>query len=197
MMLGRDALNRGYGAKIYTYNVDMFDPTWFDESRSPAEAQSRKQTNERLSSFIRKQKYAKSHDRKLQVASDAYLEFLALGGEILFRDLTPQLIRGYLEKGTPVLTGLSATYLYRTAREMADTNEFDSISGTPSGHFVVIAGMDREKKSLLVADPFDLNPFVEGNYYWIETHRVISSILLGILTYDANLLVIEPKEKPL
>jgi hypothetical protein len=179
VLLGRDALKRGYKAKIYTYNVDMFDPTWFLEPP------------DRLPEFLEAQKKAK-RNRKLQLASDAYLEFLKQGGEILFEDLTPKLLRRYLEKGIPVLTGLSATYLYRSAREIGATNEPDSVAGEPAGHFVVIAGMDRKRKTLLVADPFHLNPFASGNYYWVEIHRVISSILLGILTYDANLLVIEP-----
>lgn len=29
VMLGINALKRGYKAKIYTYNLHMFDPTWF------------------------------------------------------------------------------------------------------------------------------------------------------------------------
>ena len=29
VMLGTHALKRGYRAKIYTYNLHMFDPTWF------------------------------------------------------------------------------------------------------------------------------------------------------------------------
>lgn len=182
VLLGRDALERGYRAKIYTYNLDMFDPTWF-----PADAA-------KLKKFIATQKKAK-RNKKLQLASDAYLDFLNLGGEILFEDLTPKLLRKFLENGTPILTGLSATYLYRGAREIGETNQPDSIAGEPVGHFVVIAGIDREQKKLLIADPFHQNPFASGNYYWVETHRVISSILLGIVTYDANLLVIEPPPK--
>jgi hypothetical protein len=180
--LGCDALKRGYRAKIYTYNVDTFDPTWFQEPASE------------LPKFVEAQKRAKKN-KKLHLASDAYLEYLRLGGEILFEDLTPRLLRRYLEKGVPILTGLSATYLYKSAREIGATNLSDSVAGEPAGHFVVIAGIDREKKCLLVADPFHANPFATGNYYWVEIHRVISSILLGILTYDANLLIIEPGQK--
>ena len=134
-------------------------------------------------------------NKKFQQASDAYIEFLELGGKILFEDLTPQLLRKYLAKDTPVLTGLSATYLYRSAREIGETNEYNSIEGEPSGHFVVLAGYDKKLDSLLVADPFHLNPFAGSNYYWVEVQRVISSILLGIVTYDANLLIIEPEDK--
>lgn len=182
VMLGINALKRGFNAKIYTYNLHMFDPTWF---LNP---------NTDLRKYIAAQKKVK-RNKKFQQASDAYIEFLNLGGDILFEDLTPELLRKYLSKDTPILTGLSATYLYRSAREIGETNEYNSIEGEPSGHFVVLAGYDKKLDSLLVADPFHLNPFAGSNYYWVEAQRVISSILLGIVTYDANLLVIEPKDK--
>lgn len=181
VMLGSHALRRGYRAKIYTYNLHMFDPTWFLNSETD------------LRKYIEAQKKAK-RNRKLLIASDAYLEYLDLGGEILFQDLTPQLLRRYIGKNKPVITGLSATYLYRSAREIGETNEYNSIAGEPSGHFVVLAGHDRKAKSLLVADPFHMNPFAGSNYYWVGIQRVISSILLGIVTFDANLLLIEPEE---
>ena len=104
------------------------------------------------------------------------------------------LLKKYLENDQPVLTGLSATYLYRSAREIGRTNEYNSIEGEASGHFVVLAGYDKRFRSLLVADPFHLNPFAGSNYYWVDIQRVISSILLGIVTYDANLLIVEPKK---
>ena len=182
VMLGCHALKRGYKAKIYTYNLHMFDPTWFLNPKTD------------LRKYIAAQKKVK-RNKKFQEASDAYIEFLERGGKILFEDLTPQLLRKYLAKDKPVLTGLSATYLYRSAREIGETNEYNSIEGEPSGHFVVLAGYDKKLDSLLVADPFHLNPFAGSNYYWVEVQRVISSILLGIVTYDANLLIIEPEEK--
>jgi hypothetical protein len=183
VMLGCHALKRGYKARIYTYNLHMFDPTWFLHPEID------------LSTFIAAQKKAKKKKKKLQFASDAYLEFLELGGHILFEDLKPQLIRRYIERDTPILTGLSATYLYRAAREIGETNEYNSIAGEPSGHFVVLSGYDKRGRSLQVSDPFHLNPFAGSNYYWVDIQRVISSILLGILTYDANLLIIEPRDK--
>lgn len=179
VMLGRHALSRGYRARIYTYNLHVFDPTWFLHPDTD------------LKRFLLAQKKAK-REKKLRLATDAYVDYLENGGEIAFQDLTPQLLRGFLERGTPVLTGLSATYLYRSAREVPDTNEYNSIEGSPSGHFVVLAGYDRHVRNLLVADPFHLNPFAGDNYYWCDVRRVVSSILLGIVSYDANLLVIEP-----
>ncbi len=131
--------------------------------------------------------------KKLHFASDSYIQFLDQGGNISFKDLTPQLLKSFLEKNQPVLTGLSATYLYRAAREVGATNEYNSIEGEPSGHFVILSGYDKKLKSLMVADPFHLNPFAGSHYYWVDIQRVISSILLGIVTYDANLLIIEPE----
>src|SRR5450432_4245796 len=32
VMLGNHALKRGYRAFIYTYNLNIFDPTWFKDS---------------------------------------------------------------------------------------------------------------------------------------------------------------------
>ena len=179
VMLGSHALSRGYKAKIYTYNLHIFDPTWFMHPATD------------IIRCLEDQKKAK-RNQKLRMASEAYIEFLRGGGEIIFEDLTPNLLKRYLEKNQPILTGLSATYLYRSAREIGATNEYNSIEGEPSGHFVVLSGYDKRFKSLLVADPFHLNPFAGSNYYWVDIQRVISSILLGIVTYDANLLVIEP-----
>ncbi len=181
VMLGSHALKRGYQAKIYTYNLHLFDPTWFIHS----------DTN--LSTLLEAQKREK-RSQKLRQATDSYLEFLKLGGKILFEDLSPQLLIKYLRREVPILTGLSATYLYQSAREMPDSNEYNSIAGEPSGHFVVISGHNRRTKSLLVADPFDLNPFAGSHHYWVDINRVVSSILLGIVSYDANFLVIEPSK---
>ena len=182
VMLGRHALGRGYDAKIYTYNLHVFDPTWFLHSGLD------------MKRFLIAQKKAK-RSKKLSYATDAYVDYLDHGGELLYEDLTPQLIGRHIERGMPVLTGLSATYLYRSAREIAETNEYNSIAGEPSGHFVVISGYDRHVRNLLVADPFNLNPFAGDNYYWCDVRRVISSILLGIVSYDANLLIIEPRDR--
>jgi hypothetical protein len=181
VMLGTHALKRGYKAKIYTYNLHMFDPTWFLHPETD------------LGRYLSAQKSVK-RNKKLRLATDAYIEFLELGGKILFEDLTAQLLRSYLEQDKPILTGLSATYLYRSAREIGETNEYNSIAGEPSGHFVVLSGYDKGVKNLLVSDPFHLNPFAGSHYYWVDVQRAISSILLGIVSYDANLLVIEPNE---
>ena len=62
----------------------------------------------------------------------------------------------------------------------------------PAGHFVVLCGYDRVEKTVLVADPYQPNPLAPGQQYVVSVDRVINAILLGILTYDANLLILQP-----
>lgn len=174
--LACDALRNGFDATIYTYNLLTFDPTWF-----PATSE--------LSERLRKQKQAKD-DLKLGSAIDNYLEFLRLDGTVSYQPLTGAFLRDLLDAGTPILTGLSATYLYDCAREYND--EYDDVRGEPSGHFVVVCGYDPVDDLIMVADPHQHSRY-PSRHYPVKTDRLISSILLGIVTYDANLLVITPK----
>jgi hypothetical protein len=184
VLLACHALRRGYRATIYTYNLHVFDPSWFDNGGTE------------LGDRLRSQARVKG-DRKLRFATQAYLEFLSLGGELRFRELTLDLVRGYLKRGRPILTGLSATYLYGCPREReADEEEgqmvYDDVRGHPTGHFVVLAEYDPEAREVVVADPLGDNPRFGGQYYRVGIQRVLGAILLGVLTYDANFLVIEP-----
>jgi len=175
--LGSHALSRGYKVTIYTNNLQIFDPTWF---RGTADLQL-KLTQQALH----------KHDRtKLQLATDAYLAFLRQGGQIFFEAFTPELLRSFINRGIPVLAGLSATYLYDCSRELND-GTFDDIAGYPAGHFVVVQGYDYDRDHILVADPLPDTPLVDKHYYSVEISRLLAAIHLGILTYDANLLVIE------
>ena len=101
------------------------------------------------------------------------------------------LFKSYLKKSTPILTGLSATYLYGTPREIPANNKFDSIKGEPAGHFVIVNGFEEETNNVYLADPMNINP-KESQFYTVTFDRLINSIMLGIVTYDANLLIIEP-----
>lgn len=181
-LLANHALQRGYEATIYTYNLTVFDPTWFGHEAF----------------FIKnklKQQGAVKRNKKLRSATQAYSEFLDLGGELRFRDLRAGLIRKYLRKGIPLLAGLSSTYLYRSMREYGPSLDYDDVRGEPSGHFVVLHGYERESNVVSVADPLKGNPFGEGQIYDIGIDRVINAILLGIITYDANLIALTPKER--
>ncbi|HRH81654.1 MAG TPA: C39 family peptidase [Thiobacillaceae bacterium] len=178
VFLACDALRRGFEATIYTYNLTVFDPTWFRPGVDIAER-------------LGLQRQAKS-ERRLGHATEGYLEFLALGGRLRFTDLSRTLIRGLLRRGLPILTGLSSTFLYRTAREYGPDDHPDDVRGTPGGHFVVMAGYDRKARGVLVADPYGPHPYGPSHEYWIKIDRVIGAVLLGIVTHDANLLVIHP-----
>lgn len=182
VFLACDALKRGYKTTIYTYNLQIFDPSWFLDPDTD------------ISDRLRKQAAAKD-DPKLQKATRGYLEFLELGGRIRFIDLTPRLIRGILRRGLPILTGLSATYLYRTKREFGPKDDYDDLRGNPSGHFVVLNGYHRQGRTVLITDPMLPNPFSATHAYPVNIDRVICSILLGVLTNDANLLVIHPRNQ--
>ena len=129
--------------------------------------------------------------------SEAYLEYLRLGGRLHFDVLTASLIRSYLKRGIPILTGLSATYLYDCSREYDVGGEvvYDDVRGASCGHFVVLAGYNREARRALVADPFLPNPLAEGQHYAVALDRLVCAILLGILTYDGDLLIIQPERR--
>ena len=180
VLLGNHALKRGYKATIFTYNLNVFDPTWFSEKEVSLAEKLKAQE------AIRK-------EEKLSFATHGYLEFLESGGTLKFEDLTLNLIRQFLKKSIPILTGLSSTYLYRAVRENPENNEDDNIAGSPSGHFVVLCGYDKETREVLVADPYQKNPVSGDHYYMVSIARLLGAVLLGILTHDANLLIIEPK----
>jgi hypothetical protein len=182
VFLANHALERGYDVTLYTYNLELFDPTWFG---LPNEG-----IRERLLAQAKQKPW-----RRLQAATRGYEQFLRLGGKLELRDLEPSMLRKFLKKGTPVITGLSATYLYRAVRDIPETNEDDDIRGEPVGHFVVLTGYRRDTREILIADPLRTNPLVSSRYYAVKVQRLIGAILLGIMTYDANLLVIEPKSK--
>lgn len=179
VFLACDALRHGYQATIYTYNLTVFDPTWFTPGVDIAER-------------LQHQREEKK-DSRLQHVTEGYLEFLKLGGKLRLTDLSRPLIRSLLRRKLPLITGLSSTYLYRAAREYGPNDTPDDLRGLPAGHFVVIAGYDRKKNSLLVVDPYGLHPYGPSHEYWINIDRVLGAILLGIVTHDANLLMIHPK----
>jgi len=182
VLMASHALQRGYRATIYTYKLQLFDPTWID---LPHQA---------IADKLRSQLLFK-RDPKLQIATEGYLRFLELGGELRAKDLSGPLLRGFLNQGTPIIAGLSATFLYRSAREFGPNCDYDDVRGEPSGHFVVLHGYDREARTLHVADPLKTNPMTQSQMYLAGMDRVINAILLGVLTYDANLLIIQPAKE--
>lgn len=181
VLLAIDALTKGFNATIYSYNLQIFDPTWFGLNR--------KEMIEKL-----KLQLVHKHSEKLIIASKAYIKFLELGGRVKFEDLRSVIIRRYLKKDQPLIAGLSATYLYKSMREFGADLEYDDLRGEPAGHFVVLHGYDTETREVYIADPIMSNPTGSGTFYRMSIDRVINAVLLGIVTYDANLIIIKPKK---
>jgi hypothetical protein len=177
-LLGADALRRGFSATLYTWNLTLFDPTWFGLDADG------------LAARLRRQREAVPAGKRRH-ATEAYLEFLARGGRVRFEALEPALFRRLLADG-PVIAGLSATYLYECIREVPATGAHDDARGEPVGHFVVLTRYDAAGDRVCVADPFHPNPLAEGPVYGVGVMRLMAAILLGVLTFDGNLLVIRP-----
>jgi hypothetical protein len=186
VLLACHALRRGYRATIYTYNLQIFDPTWFEHGSPTPELREKLQAQAR----------AKRGKLRLEVATSAYMEFFELGGRLRFRELSRRMLREHLAEERPLLVGLSATYLYGCAREVgADVLDYDDVGGFPTGHFVLLHSYDREKRRIWVADPNAENPAFETHHYAVGVDRLIGAIMLGVLTYDANVLLVEPREE--
>lgn len=178
--LAQSALRNGFGATIYSYNLRVFDPTW-------------RRLNAR--------ELARKLDRRLEVAETpklkralhAYSQFIELGGRIQFRELTKELLVDLLDRRRPVLCGLSATYLYRRKREHG--KRYDDVRGMPVGHFVVICGYYPRTDRFMVRDPASHIPFSRSGKYTVDAQRLVTAILLGDVTYDADLLVLSPPKQ--
>lgn len=179
VLLATDALRRGFAVTIYSYNLQVFDPTWQQLTATALIAKLEAQEKVRRS-------------RKRRRVIRAYIDFLRLGGRVKFEPMSGALIRRYLSQNQPIIAGLSSTYLYQSAREWGPDDEPDDLRGEPMGHFVVLSGYDRPSRQISIADPLQSNPHSPSRRYTIGIDRVMSSILLGVLTYDANLIVMEP-----
>lgn len=185
-MLGLHALKHDFTAIIYINSLNIFDPTWFEHGEAKSVT------------LMQKLKAQMRHKRKADVvqASKAYIDYVKYGGLVRFQTLSVPLLKQYFNQQIPILTGLSATYLYSSARERFTEQGkafYDDIRGTPCGHFVVLCGYDAKGRSVVIADPHRENPLSHNNYYKVSSHRLINAIMLGVLTYDANLLIIQPK----
>lgn len=198
VQLGCHALQRDYSAVITTYNLQVFDPTWFRGEGGMGD-------NVYLADKLERQLKIKGtradvDQPRLQIATESYLKYLSLGGIIQMRPLDESLIISTLRKEIPILCGLSSTYLYQERRERwqprdeaGRTSVSDDVGGDPAGHFVVLHGYDPIHGNVLIADPLYPNPFAAAHNYHAPLSRLTSAILLGIVTYDSNLLTLVPR----
>lgn len=181
--LGAAALMHGYEARIYSWNLRIFDPTWRGLETGALRAKLRARGTW-------------TREKKLRDAITAYDEFLCAGGTLVFgKDLTPALLMRLIDRGHPVLTGLSATHLYQTVRERPSDNADDDVRGEQVGHFIVVAGYGRSGASFTVRDPHHTVPFSPSGRYTVGAQRLINAILLGDSTYDAVLLELWPRRR--
>ncbi len=181
--LGVHALARGYAARIVVYDLRVFDPSWFAAGVD-------------LQAKLIAQLSVRGGKRLAQ-ETDAYLAFLAQGGQIEHVELSSALLISHLERGVPMIAGLSATYLYGVPRERPHDDAYDDIDGRPAGHFVVLRGYDSGSRMVAISDPLGPSherPHPYGSHeYEVHIERVIGAIMLGVLTRDANLLIVEKR----
>jgi len=180
VFLAHHALQRGFAATLITCNLLVFDPSWFPAPSDAIAAKLRASLPRR-------------HKPKLRQAIQATIRYCEMGGDVRMEVLNGALIRRYLNRNLPILTGLSSTFLYGDARSNPATNRRDDLGGEAEGHFVLLTGYDREARTVQIADPYDRNPLANRSRYSVSMDRLINSILLGVLTYDANLLILRPR----
>ena len=173
--LGISAMGHGFRPTIYPFGLRVFDPTW----RGLARAELLERLRRRAETV---------DNRRLERAVRAYQEYIARGGKVRFAELSAGLLVRLLRRGDPILTGLSATYLYRARRERDNT--YDDVGGHSAGHFVVVCGFRPQSRRFVVADPFRNVPLSRAGRYTVGEERLITAILLGDQTYDAVLLTL-------
>ena len=187
VFLGIAGMRRGFSARIYSYDLQIFDPSWASLERDAL--------MEKIHA-----RFPYLRDSKRLRAARAYLDFLGMGGEIsIFEELTPLLIKRILDREHPVLAGLSATYLYRFRRErwIPETDRLvdDDEAGDSTGHFIVIVGYEHYGRDFILRDPSAHVPDSQDGRVVVDAQRLINSILLGDATYDAVLLELWPKDQ--
>jgi hypothetical protein len=175
--IGQAAQELGYRARLYPLGVRVFDPTWWDLRREALAVK----LSERLS---------KLHDPAARAEAQAWVSFLEAGGSVSFEELTPELLVRMLDKGRPIVCGLSAQWLYRSSRELDDGTQ-DDVAGRPVGHFVVVSG-HTGGRHFHVVDPFAHAPPGGTGTYPLPAARLVNAILLGDATSDAVLLEVWP-----
>lgn len=182
VVLGIDAIERGYEVDLHAMNINIFDPSWFQLSKNEI----KQKLMQRL--LLRKNK------KKEKFVIRKYIEFIELGGNLIFGDVTSKLLIKHFNNKHILLVGLSATWLYQSKRENSETNVADDITGDPVGHFVLAYQYDKKNRTVFVGDPYPLNPS-KNPFYHVPIERFITSLHLGIYTYDANILIVKQRKK--
>lgn len=174
------ALRRGYEVDTWVCNTRHMDPTWFQQPTDILAKLKARAAAKRM-----------FDDPRYGPAIESIEEYLALGGRLVWGDLTPDLLAKVLGEGTPLLTGTNGTYLYQCARETEKGP--DDVAGDAFGHFVVLCGYRASDQTVPVADPLLDNPAHGTKYYRASVYRLLGAIFLGVATDDGNMVRIRPK----
>lgn len=178
--LGRAALSFGVGVRARPMAVQVFDPTWRELPPDAMIDRLRRRT-------------ATLGDPRLVRVHQAWIAFLEAGGVVdLAGELRSAELIAALDRGNPLIAGLSVTWLYQGARERPSDNVPDDIAGSPVGHFVVITGYAGSGDTFWVVDPWPHPPFPGDEHYPVSRRRLTQAILLGDATHDAVVLEILP-----
>jgi len=178
--LGSAALVLGYQVRAHPLALGIFDPTWRD--LPPAELRDRLDRRTLL-----------LPDGRTRRVHQAWRAFLDAGGQVVLGELRAGELVAALDRGHPLICGLSVTWLYQQARERAADNEPDDIGGEPVGHFVVVCGYEDSGRSFVVADPWPQPPFAQNDgLYVVSRRRLTQAILLGDATHDAVIVEVLP-----
>ncbi len=179
--LALTALRLGYRARITSFNLRVFDPTWAKLDRRALRAKL----------LARARAVTKP---KLRAICRGYAAFLRGGGEVrLDCEPSTELIVAALRQGRPLLCGLNATFLYRQPRERPEDDVEDDVAGHPVGHFLVVCGYEEGGRRLVVRDPGTHVPHSPDGRYVVRADRLLHAVLLGIVSYDAVLLELWPE----
>lgn len=164
----------GFDTQLYTYNLMALGADWF---RLPPDL------------LLKRIEFkAADAEGKRKNSLEAYAQYLKHGGRLLF-ELSPEFaILNALKQKKPVIVGLCQNYLYALKAEQTDLG-----LGDPIGQFVVIDGF--KKNEFHVVDPWPDIPFSKNGTYWVNASALTASILLGQATFDACILVLEPKTR--
>jgi hypothetical protein len=174
------ALSRGYEVDTWVCSVKHMDPTWFQ-----------KPTDIRAKLTARIQALGLRDDVRYGPAYEAAMQYIDLGGRMVWGDLSPELLGNRLGQGTPLLTGTNGTYLYQCSRETE--KGADDVKGEAFGHFIVLCGYHGAEQSVSIADPLMDNPAHGTKYYRASVWRLLGALFLGVTSDDGNLMLIRPK----
>jgi len=137
--LGLYAKRLGFMPKIVTYDVKVFDPTWFGLL---------------VGQIIKK---LETRSREMDVPHvyrsecKAFVRYLKAGGAIEFDFIKKGRIIKELERKRPVIVDVCSTILHRKERKNRVKDKYSDTSGEPMYHAVVVSG--HEKGKFIIVDP--------------------------------------------